>query len=158
MPLLVVYLPESAVTAEEIDGVDHRPPIVDSAGHLQVDIIGSLPAGSAVLGAVKLDSYDWTPVHKAANYAAAQTDAVVWTPATGKQIVLLGVLLTTDTAMTIQIESSDVDVIPPCYFAANGGAVISGGGPIWEGAANATLTITSSAAGNHSVLLWGYEK
>ena len=99
-----------------------------------------------------------TPITKTANYSAAQTDAIVWTPATGKKIILMGVLLSTDTEMTIEVESSNTDIIPPCYFAATGGAVVSGGSPLWKGAANATLTITSSEAGNHSIMLWGYEE
>ena len=50
-PLLVVYLPQSAVTAEDIDGVDHRPPIVDAAGHLQVDVLSSALAAAAATAA-----------------------------------------------------------------------------------------------------------
>jgi hypothetical protein len=125
---------------------------------LRVTLVDPLPAGTNNIGDVDLAGHGWTPVRKTGNYNAAQTDTVIWAPAAGKAIVLLGVLLSTDTAMSMQLESSNVDVIPPCYFAANGGAVISGGGPVWEGAADATLDLTSSAAGNHSVLLWGYEK
>jgi len=120
--------------------------------------ITSIAAGTNTIGAVKDDGVKYTPVTRTGNYAAAQTDTVVWTPVAGKSIVLTGVLLSTDTAMNIEIESGATDVIPPCYFAANGGAVIKGHGPIWRGAADATLTITSSAAGNHSVLLFGYEE
>ena len=101
---------------------------------------------------------EYTPINKPSTYTTAQTDTLVWMPAAGKRIVLLGVLLTTDTAMNIRIKTGAVDVIPPCFFAANGGAVISGQGVIWKGEVDATLTITSSAAGNHSVLLWGYEE
>ncbi len=93
------------------------------------------------------------------NYAAAQTDAVIWTPTSGKRIVLMGAFFSTDTAMNIQLESALEDIIPPTYLAANGGAVVAGGGecPLWIGAEDATLTITSSASGNHSVKVWGIE-
>lgn len=96
--------------------------------------------------------------NKNGNYSEAQTDEVVWTPESGKRIVLIGATISTDTAMNVQIESANVDVIPPLYFGENGGAVTSGGDcPLWIGGADATLTLTSSATGNHSFLLWGYE-
>lgn len=95
---------------------------------------------------------------KSGNYATAQTDTAIWTPATGKKIVLVGVVFSTDTAMNIKIEKGTTSIIPPMYMAANGGAVISGGdAPIWVGAKDEVLTITSSTSGNHSVLLYGYE-
>lgn len=60
--------------------------------------------------------------------------------------------------MNIEIEDPLVDVIPPVYLVARGGAVISGGGPIYKGGADVSITLTSSADGNHSVMLWGYEE
>ena len=95
---------------------------------------------------------------KTGNYSTAQTDTAIWTPATGKKIVLVGIVFSTDTAMNIMVENGSTSIIPPMYMAANGGAVISGGdAPIWVGDTDAVLTITSSATGNHSVLLYGYE-
>lgn len=95
---------------------------------------------------------------KSANYTSAQTDTAIWTPSTGKKIVLVGIVFSTDTAMNIKIEVGTTSVIPPMYMAANGGAVISGGdAPIWVGSADEILTVTSSTTGNHSVLLYGYE-
>lgn len=95
---------------------------------------------------------------KTGNYATAQTDTAIWTPVSGKRIVLVGVVFSTDTAMNMKVETGTTSIIPPMYMAANGGAVISGGdAPIWIGDKDATLTITSSASGNHSVLLYGYE-
>ena len=71
----------------------------------------------------------------------------------------MGCLLSTETAQNIKIEDgSNNVVIPICYFSANGGAIITGGSPLWKGAADETLTITSSGAVNHSVKLWGYEE
>lgn len=101
---------------------------------------------------------DYLTVLKTDNQAAAQTDKVVWTPASGYRIVLLGVVISTNAANNVELESSDVDVIPPIYLAANGGAVVAvGGRPIWIGAVDATLAYTSSAATNVSVALIGYE-
>ena len=48
MPLYVILLPESTGLTETIDGIVYRPPIVDAAGHLKVDVISSvLPTGAA---------------------------------------------------------------------------------------------------------------
>ena len=120
--------------------------------------LSTLPAGTNLIGTIKQSEFSYIPVNKNANYSVAQTDTVVWTPATNKSIVLLGCFLSSDAAMNIFIESVTTVIIPKTYVGVTGGAVISSGNPIWKGAANATLTITSSAAGNHSILLWGYEE
>lgn len=99
----------------------------------------------------------YSPITKTGNYAAAQTDTAVWTPASGKRIHLLGVVLSTNDANDIEVESSNVDVVPPMYFAAHGGAVISGDGELWHGATDAALTISSTANVDHSIMMWGYE-
>ena len=39
MPLYIILLPESTGLTETIDGIVYRPPIVDSDGHLKVDVI-----------------------------------------------------------------------------------------------------------------------
>ncbi len=98
------------------------------------------------------------PITKAVNYSAAQTDKAVWEPTSGKRIVLTGVLFSTDTQMNIKLEQGETLVVPPVYLAANGGAVVSGGDwPIWVGEADQALSLTSSASGNHSCMLYGYE-
>ena len=98
------------------------------------------------------------PRRRTGNYSTAQTDTVIWTPATGKTIVLMGAVFSTDTAMSVSLSSDANYIIPPLYFSLNGGANISGISPIWKGAIDSTLTITSSDNGNHSVMLWGYEE
>jgi hypothetical protein len=99
----------------------------------------------------------YTPITKTGNYSAAQTDTAVWTPAAGKRVHLLGVVLSTNDANDIQVECANVDVVPPMYFAAHGGAVISGDGELWHGPTNGALTITSTSAVEHSIMMWGYE-
>ena len=48
MPLYIILLPESTGLTETINGIVYRPPIVDSAGHLKVDVLTSgLPADAA---------------------------------------------------------------------------------------------------------------
>jgi hypothetical protein len=48
LPLYIILLPESTGLTETIDGIVYRPPIVDSAGHLKVDVLTSgLPTDAA---------------------------------------------------------------------------------------------------------------
>lgn len=95
---------------------------------------------------------------KAVNYSAAQDGTTVWEPASGKKIVLVGVMFSTDTQMNVSVKQGETTIIPPVYLAANGGSVVSGGDwPIWVGEADQALTFTSSASGNHSCMLYGYE-
>ncbi len=51
MALLVPLLPVTKPTSIKIDGVDYYPPLIDSAGHLQVDILSTaLATGAATSG------------------------------------------------------------------------------------------------------------
>lgn len=120
--------------------------------------IASVAAGTVTIGAVQDAGVKYTPKTYTGTYTAAQTDAVIWTPGTQTSIVLLGAYLSVKAEMDIELESNNVDVLPPGHFAANGGAVVSGGGPVWKGDSSDTLTVTSSAAGSHSVMVWGYEE
>ena len=48
MALILPFLPESVDATIVINGVTYRPPIIDSDGHLQVDVLTSaLPSGAA---------------------------------------------------------------------------------------------------------------
>lgn len=48
MPLFVPWFAEASSATIEIDGVTYRVPLIDSDGHLQVDVLTStLPAGAA---------------------------------------------------------------------------------------------------------------
>lgn len=149
---------------------------VNASGKLEVDTeismsgdfnIENVTVGKTDAGALKylrvgssrnLYVINPPPIQKTGNWAAAQTDTALWTPVAGKKIHLHGVMVSTEAGNEIQLESADVDVVPPMYLSASGGAVISGMGEIWMGAADATLTVTSTVATNHSVLLWGYEE
>jgi hypothetical protein len=94
------------------------------------------------------------------NYGSAQTDAVLWTPASGKKIVLFGVFFSTDTAgnFFLEVGGASTKVIPAVYVPANGTIVINSGSfPLWVGAADQTLTYTSSMSGNNSIKVWGEE-
>lgn len=87
----------------------------------------------------------------------AETDEVVWTPASGKKIVLMGVKFNSDTATSLLVESSTTAVIPTTECTASGQIVINSSVPIWKGTDDATLTYTTGTSGRHSILLYGYE-
>ena len=102
---------------------------------------------------------DYTTVTKTVRGSVAATDTAFWTPASGEKIILMGCAVESDTGgQTIEIEISDIDVIPPQRFESSGLRVISGGGaPIYETARDAVLRYTVSSNGNFSIMCWGYE-
>jgi len=88
--------------------------------------------------------------------ALAQTDKLLWGPAPGQSIVLMGLIASSDTAMTVTFYLG----VRRLYLdlPANGGANIlfPGGGlklPTGE-----RIIYTSSAAGNHGVAAYGDEE
>ena len=85
------------------------------------------------------------------------TDEVVWTPTTGTKIVLVGASFSSDVATEFKVEQGTTSVIPSTQATASGSIVIGNGTPIWKGSDNQTLTLTTNSAGQHSILLWGYE-
>lgn len=102
---------------------------------------------------------DYTTVTKNANTTDANTDAVIWTPASGKRIILMGAAFSADATDTLFMEVSTTTIIPVQYLGANVPDVLSGGGrPIWEGATDQALTYTTTTSANTSIFLWGYEE
>ncbi len=107
--------------------------------------------------------YSMTPVTKTDSNASdtltntSETDTVVWTPASGQKIVLMGVRFTSDTATTLLVETGSTAVIPVSECGASGLVVVGTGFPIWQGTDDATLTYTVGTAGRHSILMYGYE-
>lgn len=97
---------------------------------------------------------------KNANYGSAQTDTDIWDPAADKKVALYGVIFSTDTAgnFFLEIKSTSTKICPAIYVPANGTVSFgSGSRPFWVGAVDNVITITSSMAGNHSIILWGEE-
>ena len=109
--------------------------------------------GFAFLTKTKTDTCEGT----GADPRATETDTVVWTPGTGSRIVLMGIKFTSDTANTLLVESGSTAVIPVTECSASGLIVIQGSTPLWQGAANETLTYTIPAESRHSIMMWGYE-
>lgn len=91
------------------------------------------------------------------DYSSAQTDAVISTPATGKSLQLTGYVVSSDSAMTITIKTGTTTQLK-LYVAAAGGANLTSEQPFIFGAANETLNVTTSGAGNVFIRLFGYEQ
>lgn len=91
------------------------------------------------------------------SHSGTETDTVVWTPESGRKIVLMGMAFSSDVAERVLVESGTTVVIPYMQNVASGLTVVDSGYPIWEGTTDATLTYTTVVAGDHSILLWGYE-
>lgn len=115
-------------------------------------------------GSAKTSGFDYTPVTKTdtnaddANTYTTETDTVVWTPDSGKSIVLMGMYFTSDTATTLRVENGSVLVAPLFECTASGLVVINASSPIWKGSADETLTYTVGTKGRHSILMYGYEE
>ena len=114
-----------------------------------------------------LSGVSWTPVTKTYSTAGTASGAIVWTPASGAKINLLGVYLYGQKAgnlTTMSLKTGTVyltggtDIIPATLIA-SGPTVINSSVPIWRGSTDANLSITTSTAPVlvPSVVLWGYE-
>lgn len=127
----------SIVNGDQVDDLD--------VVMLQLDSVGGVVKGH------RADSF-----HAAAEYTTAQTATEIQAaPGASLKLYVTDVVLSTDTAMTMSLDSGATLVIPNKYFAANGGMATHFQTPI-ECPANTSLTFTSSAAGNHSVQVEGY--
>jgi len=120
----------------------------------------STNANAQPLRTVFQHGFDITPQTKTrTNLSGVNTDTVLWTPASGKKIVLMGVSYWADAISRFYVKSGSTMVIPTSgNDIASGIVVISGAYPIWKGAADATLTYTTPISNEHTILLWGYEE
>jgi hypothetical protein len=130
-----------------------------SGSEMQVDVVASLPAGTAIIGAVKRDTINYTAVRKYYTNAGAVTDGIVWSPASGKKWVVTDIKINVSAAATVTLEddlSGGDSVVDKNEFAANGGMVSNLQTPWVSGEADADLMITTTA-GNVYVQVSGYE-
>lgn len=121
-------------------------------------------AGPASVSAEKPNFY-YTTVTKTATTTTAVTDSTLWDPAANNRFVLQGVLISATNAVQVELEVSDVDVVPPVYVTSTGVVLVGGGeNPIYLGAKDAVLTWSTTQVGvspNHgkvSIMAWGYEE
>ena len=124
----------------------------------------------AYAGIESIGGYAWTPVTKTYSTEGIASGTVVWRPASGNKIVLMGAIFSNKTGVTanttLELETGWVatgptggngtDVIPPMNIA-SGPIVIGTGVPIWKGETDATLTITTNEELTPAITLWGYE-
>ncbi len=105
--------------------------------------------------------FEYTPVTKTdeeITISGTETDTVVWVPAAGNKIILMGVAYWSDVQGTFFVESGSTKVIPTSGICSTSGITVIGNGtPIWKGSADATLTYTTTINGIHSILMWGFE-
>ena len=119
----------------------------------------------AFAGFVEVGGF-YTPVTKSFSGADQASGTIVWQPASGKRIVLMGIAETClgDASSTARlgtgIDSSGngtfIDVIPMVNIA-SGPIIITSGVPIWEGAVDGTLAVTTNQSFTATLTLWGYE-
>ncbi|MEE8307076.1 MAG: hypothetical protein V3R81_07405, partial [Gammaproteobacteria bacterium] len=132
--------------AVETDGTDPGEVAEDDRSDIRTDMNGRVLVNTN-------HPNNW---YATGNWSTAQTDvSVKAAPGANLHLYITDIILSTDTAMNIRLEHGTTDVIPPMYLAATGGLAMPINTPIRLPAATA-LTLTSSAAGNHSVFVSGY--
>ena len=108
-----------------------------------------------------MPSRDFTTQTKTASTSTAATDTALWTPASGKRIILQGVIACASGPITtVEIEEDDnTDVIPPFAIESYGCKTFTAGGSaIWMGDPDEYLTYTLATSGPRlSIMAWGYE-
>lgn len=108
----------------------------------------------------------YTPVHKAAEYSVAQTDTIIWTPASGKKFVVTDYMIIAsgnqDTTMTLfdNTNSAANWLFRGTLDLAVNNPVITPTGlrtPFVSAAINQSLKITFTTNAVVSVMIFGYE-
>lgn len=121
----------------------------------------ALVLGLPVMAAWAESSITWgKAVVKTAVQSGTATDSTLWSPDAGNRFLLMGCMFSASNAGTVELEVSDVDVIPPITMASGGTfAVGFGGFPIYESATDAILTYsTSASAGTIRIMCSGWEQ
>lgn len=115
-----------------------------------------------VSGAASAESpTSWAaPVTKSAVQSGDVDDAALWTPASGNAFVLWGCVFSTSAVGNVELEVSNVDVVPPIYLASSGTVVIGYGGfPLYRSAVDAVLRYTTvQSTAQISILCHGWEE
>lgn len=97
------------------------------------------------------------PLKKPIVSADATGGVAVWTPTTGTKFVVTDIILSTDTAMKIELKDGATAEIT-VYLGINGGFVTNLKKPWKSTAINNVLTIVGSVAGNIGITVFGYEE
>lgn len=105
----------------------------------------------------------FTTTTKTATTGADVTDTALWTPTTGNRFALQGCMFSSDGAVDVELEVSDVDVIPPVHLTSYGTVVVGGDQTLlYTSAVDAVLRYTvthmnATSSGAVSLMCWGYE-
>lgn len=151
-----ISLPTGAATEATLASIDGK---VTACNTGAVTISTALPAGTNIIGAVKRDTINYTPVNKYYSYEGAVTDGIVWSPSAGKKWVITDITLTTSAAATVTLEEDKVagdEVVMAWDLAANGGVSLNLQTPRVASEADADLIVTTTA-GNLKLFVSGYE-
>jgi hypothetical protein len=130
-----------------------------SGTEMQVDLVGSVPAGTNIIGAVKRDTVNYTKIRKYYANTGAVTDGIIWSPTAGKKWVITDIIMTISAAATVTLEdalTTGDSVVLAGDFGANGGISTNLQTPIESEEADADLTITTTD-GNVKITVSGYE-
>lgn len=155
-------------TSTQASAIQTAVELIDNAisgNEMQVDVVGSLPAGTNAIGKLLPPDIDVTThTNYAKKYytnAGAVTDGIIWSPAAGKRWHVTTLYINVSASATVTLEDDKAggdEVVWKGEIAANSGVVIPFGEkyPLASGEDAADLIITTSA-GNVYVLAVGYE-
>lgn len=137
---------------------DYEPFHMTSTGRLYVSaaVDTALPAGTAIIGAVKLDVTNYTKVRK---YVALGTtgETTIWDPSAGTKFVITDIFVSATAAGTCTLKDGTAGTtFLIASLAANGGFVTNLVTPIQSTTADNNLTATASATTQY-VSVCGYE-
>lgn len=101
-----------------------------------------------------------TPVTKTAVQSGNATDTTLWDPAADNAFVLVGCVFSASAVANVELEVSDVDVVPPIYLPSVGTVSIGFGPfPLYRSAVDAVLKYTVLQNSNIvSILCTGWEE
>lgn len=91
---------------------------------------------------------------KVATITAVTTDGVLWTPATGKRVYVMGCAVSSGGAQKTTLEISDTMIAPPIYTAADVTEEIFLHA---TGTADQTVTYTTTSSTTTTIICTGYE-
>lgn len=136
-----------------------------SGTEMQVDIVGSLPAGSAVVGGTYDAGPSWTSVFGVSGARVTSADmsgsaaSVTDAPTTGQKIVVTDVIVSVDTAMRVDLkEETSGTVVMSLYLPANGVAQVTPRSKLKLATANKKLQAQTSASGNIAITAFYYSE
>lgn len=116
---------------------------------LGIGLVGLAPPLSA-----ELPHQEYTLQSKVATVSAVTTDGVLWTPATGYRVYVLGCAVSSGGAQQTLLEINNTAIYPTIYTAAD---TIEEVFLTATGTADQTVTYTTSSSTTTTIICTGYE-